>query len=70
MLKINYFDTPELRRNWGDGAIEFMNYLLTPKEEIENEIANERIEDLQADHDCHLDELGEGHCDNPIHKEF
>ena len=34
---------------------------------VEEKISNERIEDLQADHDCHLDELGEGHCDNPIH---
>jgi hypothetical protein len=68
MLKINYFDTPELRRNWGDEAIEFMSYLLTPREEIENEIANERIEDLQADCDCHASP--EDGCECGQHKEF
>jgi hypothetical protein len=37
---------------------------------IDEKIDNEKQEDLIADHDCHLDELGEGHCDNAVHREF
>jgi hypothetical protein len=50
------------KRKWTEAIKKYENEL-----ELENKIANEEIEDLQADHDCHLDELGEGHCDNPIH---
>lgn len=42
----------------------------TIKAMVGESVDNEKIEDLQADHDCHLDELGEGHCENSIHKEF
>lgn len=56
---------------WGnsEGKIDWNRIDTETKAEEEREAVENDYDAFKENHDCHLEPSGEGHCDNPVHKE-